>query len=417
MMSTEVVRGSMCAVLGSDADPPAGIVSTTSAVRVVNERAVYEAFLSLATASAAELVTRTGLSKPTVSVALSDLERVGLIEQLGRRTGNAGRAPRLYRLRAQAAGAVAVDVGGSWLRAAVVDLTGTVLSRDEQRSRSSSAARLVTQIADLVERLVHESGLDREAITATVIGSPGVYDEAAGVVHLAPNLPGWGRAGVVAELRNRLPGRLRIENDINLAALAELAHMAEHSRRAPDFVFLSAGTGLGMGIVVNGRLLRGAQGAAGEISYLPLGSSTTPPVQRGRSLEQLTAPAAIVEQAHASGLSGVRRPEEVFDAARAGSPAAQRAVQTEALRLVTAIAGVMAVLDPALVVLGGGIGRNGDLLLPPIEHALVRLVPLRVPELRVSELGPDAPLLGAVAAGLERARSVAFEAALGAAIG
>jgi predicted NBD/HSP70 family sugar kinase/predicted transcriptional regulator len=405
----------MCAVLGSDADRPADIVSTTSAVRVVNERAVYEAFLSLTTASAAELVARTGLSKPTVSVALADLERVGLIEQLGQRTGNAGRAPRLYRLCAQAAGAVAVDVGRSWLRAAVVDLTGTVRSRDEQRSRGSSAGRLVPQIAELVERLVHESGLDRPAITATVLGSPGVYDEAADVVHLAPNLPGWGRAGVVHELRRRLPGRLRIENDINLAALAELAHLAEQSRPAPDFVFLSAGTGLGMGIVVNGRLLRGAQGAAGEISYLPLGSSTTPPVQRGRSLEKLTAPAAVVEQAHASGLVEVRRPEEVFDAARAGSRPAQRAVRTEGLRLATAIAGVIAVLDPALVVIGGGIGRNGDLLLPTIEHALVRLVPLRVPELRVSELGPDAPLLGAVAAGLDRARTVAFEAALGAA--
>ncbi len=402
----------MCAVLGPAADRPAGIVSTTSAVRVVNERAVYEAFLALTTASAAELVTRTGLSKPTVSVALADLERVGLIEQLGQRTGNAGRAPRLYRLCAQAAAAVGVDVGASWLRAAVVDLTGTVRARAEQRSRASSAGRLVAQIADLVEALVQESGLDGQAITATVIGSPGVYDEAADVVHLAPNLPGWERAGVVAELRHRLPGRLRIENDINLAALAELAHLAEQSRPAPDFVFLSAGTGLGMGIVVNGRLLRGAQGAAGEISYLPLGSSATP---RGRSLERLTAPAAVVEQAHASGLTEVRRPEEVFDAARAGARAAQRAVQTEALRLATAIAGVVAVLDPGLVVVGGGIGRNGDLLLPPIEHALSRLVPLRVPELRVSELGPDAPLLGAVAAGLERARSAAFDAALGAA--
>jgi predicted ArsR family transcriptional regulator len=130
-MSNPVGRGSMCAVLGSDADRPAGIVSTTSAVRVVNERAVYEAFLSLTTASAAELVARTGLSKPTVSVALSDLERVGLIEQLGQRTGNAGRAPRLYRLCARAAAAVAVDVGRLWLRAAVVDLTGTVLGPGE----------------------------------------------------------------------------------------------------------------------------------------------------------------------------------------------------------------------------------------------------------------------------------------------
>jgi predicted NBD/HSP70 family sugar kinase len=121
----------------------------------------------------------------------------------------------------------------------------------------------------------------------------------------------------------------------------------------------------------------------------------------------------LVQQAQSYGLRSARRPEHVFDAARAGSRAAQRAVVTEAGRLATAIAGVVAVLDPGLVVIGGGIGHNSDLLIEPIRQTLTDLVPLQLPELRVSGLGTDAPLLGAISAGLERARRVAFEAALG----
>jgi predicted NBD/HSP70 family sugar kinase len=403
-----------CVLSADDADRPgSGIVSTTSAVRVINERAVYEAFLALRTGSVAELVGATGLSKPTVAAGLADLERVGLIEPLGRRTGSAGRAPRVYRLRAEAGGAVAIDVGRAWTRVAVVDLAGTVLAREEQRSRGASAAALVTQVVNLADRLVHASALPRERIACTVLGSPGVYDEQADVVRLAPNLPGWGRRGVVARLRRRLPGTLRVENDINLAALAELAHLGGSGAPVPDFVFLSAGTGLGMAIVVGGRLLRGAHGAAGEISYLPLATRADPRAG-GASIEQLTAPAAVVEQARAWGLRSARQPEDVFAAARAGSRAARRAVRTEAGRLATAIAAVTAVLDPGVVVIGGGIGHNGDLLLEPITDALAGLVPLHVPRLRVSRLGTDAPLLGAVSAGLERARRVAFEATLGA---
>jgi predicted NBD/HSP70 family sugar kinase len=394
--------------------PSSGTVTTTSAVRVVNERAVFDAVRTLGTVSTADLVAATGLSKPTIVVAVADLERAGLIDQVGRRTGKTGRAPRMYRLSSQAGAVVAIDVGRAWVRVAVVDLAGAVLARDEQRSHARSATALIRQITELAHHLVRDADLEWDRVTLTVLGTPGVYDDAADVVRLAPNLPGWSRPGVVKQLRQRLPGSFQIENDINLAAVAEMAHLVAESAAVPDMVFLSAGTGLGLGIVVNGRLLRGAHGAAGEISYLPMDPAGAQRRVRGpESLEQLTAPAELVKQARRWGLASARGPEDVFDAARAGSRAAQRAVRTEAQRLATAIAGVTAVLDPGLVVLGGGIGHNGDLLVDPIRAALTDLVPLAVPELRVSDLGTDAPLLGAVATGVERARHLAFDAAFG----
>ncbi len=401
----------MWSVWGTNADRQVdGAVTTTSAVRIVNERAVFDALSRVPSASASELGRVTGLSKPTVATAVSDLERIGLLEQLGRRTGNTGRAPRTYRISPHAGAVLALDVGRAWVRGAVVDLTGAVAERAEQRSRVRSGAALIDQIGELADHLV---AANRAPVTYTVLGSPGVHDPAADVLRLAPNLPGWGRPGVLGRLRGRLPGVLDVENDINLAALAEHALMAAAGTPTPDFVFVSAGSGLGMGIVLGNRLLRGFRGAAGEISYFPAGNWSTPPARRAASLEQLTGPASIVAAAHRFGLDA-RQPEDVFAAARAGSRPARRAVSLEARRLAAAIAGVVAVLDPPLVVLGGGIGRNGDLLVAPIEQALAELLPLTPPQLRVSRLDTDAPLQGAIAAGLERARHLAFASALAA---
>lgn len=397
---------------GGDGTGSGSTVSTTSTVRVINERAVFDVLADLQSASVAELVTATGLSKPTIAVALTDLEAAGLIDQSGRRTGVAGRAARLYRLRPAAGAALAIDVGRAWVRAALVDLSATVVARKEERAKVSSAAALLDQISKMADSLVELAGIDRALVTHTVLGSPGVHDRIADVMRLAPNLPGWGQPDLVARLRSRLPGELRIENDINLAALAELAELSAGARPIRDFVFLSAGSGLGLGIVLGGRLVRGAHGAAGEVSYLPFGAIDGPPLDRQQSIEQLTGPAALIQTAQRSGMTGASRPEDVFSAARSGSRAAEQAVTTEARRLAVALAGVVAVLDPGLVVLGGGIGRNGDLLLEPLRQALATLVPLEPPQLRVSELGTDAPLLGAISDGLIRARQHAFDAAV-----
>ena len=245
-------------------------------------------------------------------------------------------------------------------------------------------------------------------VTQVVLGGPGVHDSGSDTIRLAPNLPGWERADTVRDLRRRLGTTLQIENDVNLAALAETARGA-----GPDFVFVSAGTGLGMGIVLDGQLFKGAQGAAGELAYLPIapGGADAAAGHRRPPLETAVAPQTIVNRATDLGLHDVSSSEDVFAAARAGEPAAGRAAVEEGHHLATVIAAVVAVIDPGKVVLAGGIGRNGDLLLGPIRSRLAELVPLRPPEVTVSATGPDGSLLGAIDVGVARARNASFAAA------
>jgi predicted NBD/HSP70 family sugar kinase len=164
-----------------------------------------------------------------------------------------------------------------------------------------------------------------------------------------------------------------------------------------------------MALVIDGRIYRGAHGAAGEVAYLPLGKGDPrdPANRRRGAFEEAAAAAGIVRTARRLGMRPPLTPERIFVAARRGHATAGRVVQAEAAMLSLAIATVTPVLDPELVILGGGIGRNGDLLVEPIERELRQLLPFR-PRVAVSALGDDAVLRGAIATALEVARDRVF---------
>jgi predicted NBD/HSP70 family sugar kinase len=374
----------------------------------MNERAVYEQTRQLGQVSASQLVSATGLSKPTIGLALGNLERSGLVRHVGHRVGQVGRAPRLYEVRPEAGWALAVDIGGSWLRAAVADLSGRIAVRHEERVRARTAASLIRQVVDLTETLSAKAGIAFTDVTHTVLGIPGVYEPESGRISAAPNLPGWDKPGAVESLRAALGERFSIDNDVNLATLAEQAYGLGASVR--DFVFVSVGTGVGMGIVVDGRLYRGSHGRAGEISFLPVGdeaakvhdSATT---RQHGILETAASADGIVATAVGYGMS-VNSTEQVFDAARAGEAAALRVVSAEADHLARALTSIIAVLDPGLIVLGGGVGSNVDVLLAPIQQRLGELLALEPPPIKVSAVGRESVVLGGLAAGLDVARDM-----------
>src|SRR4051794_37908227 len=351
-------------------------------LRAINERAVLDVLRDAAPASRAELAAATGLSKPTVAQALANLERAGLVRTAGRRTGERGRSAVLYEPDPAAAHVVGIDIGRSWVRVAVADLAGTVVARRDRRSRARSAAALVGSVAEVAHESVEEAGIAWPAVVHTVVGSPGVLDPATGRVRYAPNLPGWTRAGLVDELRGALTPSLAVDNDTNLAALGERAY--GHGRDADDFVYLSIGTGVGMGIVVGGELHRGATGAAGEVGFLPLadgalGAPGRRAAARGGAAEEAAAAGGVVRTGREMGMRGHLTAERIFNDARAGDATALATVEREGERLAVVVAAVAAIVDPALVVLGGGIGANGHLLLPSLERRLAELTPLRPP--------------------------------------
>ena len=357
--------------------------------------------------SRAEIARVSGVSKPTVSQALAVLERAGLVREAGRTSGSKGPTAVLYELNPAAGHVVGVDVGRERVRAAVADLSGAVLARVDQKSRAQSANALIAQIGKVARQVAEQAGLGWSRVTVTVVGSPGVFTEDGDHPTLAHNLPGWGRAGVLDAVRAELGTHVRFDNDVNLAALGESRFGV--ARSVDTFVYLHVGTGVGMGIILGGQLYRGATGAAGEVGYLPLavGDPFDPKTRRRGALETAIGAAGVVREARAAGLRGARGAADVLRAAREGDERALGVIKVLARRIGLALGAVGPVLDPALVVLGGGIGRNGDLLLEPVRRSLASVSPIR-PPIEISELGADAELLGAVAMGLVVAQDRLF---------
>ncbi|TML01211.1 MAG: ROK family transcriptional regulator [Actinobacteria bacterium] len=385
---------------------------TPSLLRAINERTVLETIRELGPVSRAEIARSCGLSKPTVSQALAALVRSRLVREAGRSSGGKGRTAQLYELNAHAGWVLGIDVGRDWVRAAVADLNGAIVARRDERSQAKSARTLISQIGDLAHDLAAEAGLRWRQVSHATIGSPGVFQPTRRKMTLAQALPGWGREGVFEALQKALGTHVSIENDVNAATVGEQLHGL--GKGVANFVFLHVGTGVGLGLVLNGELFRGSTGAAGEVGHLPFGSNSATPGggRRGGALEATVGGVGVVAEAKRLGMRGSLNARRVFGAARRGDPLAQRVVALEAKRIAFTIAAIVPVVDPELVVLGGGIGRNGDLLLDPVERELHALSPLR-PRVDVSVVGEDAAVLGAVAMALQSAQDRLFARAAG----
>jgi predicted NBD/HSP70 family sugar kinase len=382
-------------------------VGTPSLLRAINERTILDLIHGQGPLSRAQVARVSGLSKPTVSLAFGGLLDARLVREVGRTRGERGPTAVLYELNPMAGWVVGVDIGRKWVRAAIADIAGTIVARRDEHAKVSSAKSLIGQVGGIARRLAAEAGVQWSQVTHATLGSPGVFDPIHGYVAMAPNLPGWGRSGLVQAVRDELGTNVSFENDVNLAALAEHTHGL--GRNVQNFVFLSIGTGIGMALVLDGRLYRGAHGAAGEVAYMPFGKGDPrdPANRRRGAFEEAAAAAGIIRTARRLGMRPPLTPERIFLAARRGNATAARVVEAEAVMLSLAIATVTPVLDPELVVLGGGIGRNGDLLVAAIERELRQLLPFR-PKVAVSALGEDAVVRGAVAIALEVARDRVF---------
>lgn len=373
-------------------------------LRSTNERLLLERLRGGA-ASRAQLARETGLSKPTVSSALAALAAAGLVREAGTHTPERGRVAVLYAPDPAAGYALGVDIGRDWLRVALADLDGTLVARADVRNRARTSGAMADLVVATAHGVVADSGVAQGQVAHAVVGTPGVWDPEARRVRYALHLPGWGRAGLFDRMRDELGVPLAVHNDANLAAIGEHSFGVGAGSRL--FVYVMIGTGLGMGIVADGRPFTGAHGAAGEIGFLPWSGRAEPD-----TLEDAVSAEAVVRAARALGMtapaSGPLTAKAVFDAARTGDPAAVAAVRQEGERLAHTVAAVAAVLDPDLVVLGGGVGHSADLLLSTVGDTLRRLTPLR-PKVAASALGEDAVLLGAVATALSTARDVVFE--------
>ena len=371
-------------------------------IRTINGKVLLDHLRRSGPLSRTELARLSGLSKPTVSAALGTVERAGLVHATGQRTGGPGPAAVLYDVRPDAGFILGLDVGREFLRGAVADLAGTVRSRLSVRTKAVGAMARIQELADLATKLSSDAGISASELTQTVIGSPGVYDPKLDTLTLTGRLSGWGSPAVLPALRAQFGPALMIENDVNAAALAERVH--GHGRDVDSFAFVSVGTGIGMGLVLDGKLRHGSHGVAGEIGYLPFaegaGSDARDARKRG-SFDASASAAAVVRAARRAGVRGASSAEKVFAAAAGGDAVAAEVVAEEALLVAKAVCTVITVVDPDLIVLGGGIGQAPGFLEAVVDQ--LRLLAPVLPEVKVSVLAKDTVVAGCIAAGLDRA--------------
>ncbi|MBV1849337.1 ROK family transcriptional regulator [Catellatospora tritici] len=379
----------------------------TRLLRVMNERLLLDHLRANGPTSRVELARLTGLSKPTVSAALAGLAEAGLARLVGEVSGRPGPVAALYDLNASAVYVLGVDIGREWIRVAVADLRGEMLARRDARNTAETAVAVVRRTRSLAHQVAGEAGVPWSSLACGVLGSPGVFDPRTGRVDFAPNLPGWSEPGLVDRLHRSLGLELVVENDVNLAAVGE--HAYGHGRGKEHFVLVSIGTGVGMGIVINGQLYTGARGAAGEVSYLPAADAPGGSEEREHGpTEAVVAAPGIARAAQAAGLPYATA-KEVFAAAEQGDAAARTLVEAEGRRIGGLVVAVAAVLDPEIVVLGGGVGRNVELLRDAISQRIAELGPLR-PVVLASALNEGGVLSGAVARAADRAWNAVFAA-------
>jgi predicted NBD/HSP70 family sugar kinase len=381
---------------------PGGQAARPQLLRALNEQLLLSHIRRLGRCSRADLARLSGLSKPTVSLALANVERSGLVREAGQRTGVPGRSALLYEVRPDAGYVLGLDIGQQYLRGALADLSGQIISRSTVRSRASSVTGRVAELVRLADELCGNAGIGRADVTQTVIGSPGVYDPRRNAIALAGGLAGWGKRAVLDGLRDAFGPQLVIENDIDAAAVAEREH--GHGRQVGTFAFVSVGTGIGMGLVIDGRLHRGVHGVAGEIAYMPISEGqggTAEDARRRGTLEASGAASAVVRAARRAGMRGSVSARRVFEAAAGGDERAAEVVAAEALLVAKAVCAIITVVDPELVVLGGGIGQAPGFA-AAVSEQLSALAPV-LPDVRVSALGTDAVVDGCLASGAQLA--------------
>jgi predicted NBD/HSP70 family sugar kinase len=378
---------------------------TPSLLRELNDRAALELLLTGGPLTRAQLGEYTGLSKVTASQLLSRLEERGLVTVAGELAGGRGPNAALYAVVPSSAYVAGLHVERDEVSAGVADVTGNVVA--EVSVNPIGAQDPVELVRGAVVTACGSAGVSPEALRALVIGTPGVLDPRTGDPRLAVNLPAW-HEGVLDALRSELGKPVTIENDVNLAAMAERAVGAAVGET--DFVLVWIGVGLGLATVLGGRLHRGVGGAAGEIGYLPvpgvpLPQDVTHPATG--AFQSLVGAQAVLPLAARYGFTAPTAAASVqaaVAAACSGDVRGRNFVAELAGRVATGVAAISVVLDPGLVVLGGDVGRAGGTELAERVAAEVGRICPAHPRVVPTGVAGGPVLRGAILAAVEQAR-------------
>jgi predicted NBD/HSP70 family sugar kinase len=345
----------------------------------------------------AEVIAATGLSAPTVGTLCADLIRRGVVTDLGAGPSRGGRRPASMEFNARHRFVAGIDIGPTKTRLAVADLRGEPLQqRVVATPNSGRPEEVLSRIADETRKLLSDVHVPTTRVLGVAAGAPGVIDPDLGVVvAFAPNLEGWSQVPMAAILRHALGAPVVVENDVNLAILGERWRGA--ARGHDTCAFITVGTGIGAGVVVNGKLYHGRRFMAGEIALMCMGPQYVGTDFGARGcLETLAGLKAIAarwsEPGRVPADGWVRK---LFDAAKAGDALARGIVDETATLIGIATANLGIVLDPSLIVLGGALFAQAPELADDVRRIVSRIVPTPG-AIVLSALDKEAPLWGSL---------------------
>ena len=383
---------------------------TPRLLRGMNDRAALDLLLEHGPLSRTRLGELTGLSKPTASQLLARLERAGLVVATGVREGGPGRNAQLYEINPVSAYVAALDVTPARIVAAVADVSGRVVGRSELRTRRGSGITATQQVEQVLDDvLAGVPGVDRADLHRVVIGTPGAFDPTTGRLRYARHLPGWHDPDMIGRVSDAVGVPVEGENDVNLAAVAE--REVGRAVGVDDFVLFWAEEGLGAAIVIDGRLHRGVTGGAGEVGFLPLPG--TPLVRHvGRSnrggFQELAGGKPVLALARSMGLRA-RTPESAVALALTTPGSGDELLQLVGERVALGLASIVAVLDPALIVLGGAVLSAGGERLAGIVRAELADLTVARPSVELSAVSEAPVLTGALHTALAATREHVFD--------
>lgn len=378
--------------------------STPPMLRQISVRAAMEILLHEGPTSRADLAKKTGLSKQTMSEVIRTLEESGWVRVKGVVSGKVGRSAVTYEVAPDAGCVIGIDIGATTIRIAIVDIAGRIVQEIERLSESHVGEDLLLHVNGLVEASLKKAKIPRNKVLLAAVATPGVVDPETGTLSLAPNMSEIGSLDVIKTLQEILRCDVIVENDVNAAVIGE--SWKGNGVGLDSVAFISLGTGIGLGTLVNGKLMRGAKGAAGEISYLPFGTDPYKPesLERG-ALECAISARGIVEH-YGESRDSKLTVRDILERAEQGESRALDSVRETARLAALLVVSVDAMLDPQKIIIGGNVGRN-PLIVRFINEALPACTRRSI-SVEASSLASRATLIGAVAIALNQLHNALF---------
>jgi len=367
-------------------------------IRNINKGLVLRTIEKNVPISRADVGKIVGLTPPTISAIVKDLIEGDIVQEIGKGDSSGGKKPILLKINSEAAYMIAVDLGGeNGIRVALMDLSYNIIKEKfGPKMESLNGQKLKKSLSFLLKDFIKEIDISQEKILGIGIGLPGIIDSKLKKVTGTPYV-NWEMSLDDLTLEEiGIP--IVLENDVNLMALGEKTKGI--AKNINNFVFVGERTGIGAGIIINRKLYKGANNAAGEVGYLFIDPEYAPKSMRDYGcLEKLASYKVIVEKTRKKMGKNIKV-IEIFKMASEGDSAALNIVQETLKYLAYGIANISSVLDPELVIIGGGISILPPRFLEEMKVNIRKIIPF-VPKMEFSKLGEDGVLIGAAVMVLE----------------